>query len=71
MVWQDWKEGLARYLENRMQEERGLPVNTYGDEPPYDRIAFYNGGAQLIAYLLRTNPALQDDPRALFEEMRE
>ena len=48
MVWEEWKEGLARYLENRIQERRDLPVNTFGDEPPYDRVAFYNGGALWI-----------------------
>ena len=69
MVWEEWKEGLARYLENRIQEQLGLPVNTFGDEPPYDRIAFYHGGAQWIAYLVRMNPALNDDPKALFEAM--
>ncbi|MDH3217279.1 MAG: hypothetical protein OEN01_13505 [Candidatus Krumholzibacteria bacterium] len=70
MVWEEWKEGLARYLENRIQERRGLPVNTFGDEPPYDRIAFYHGGAHWIAYLVRMDPALDADPKALFEAMR-
>jgi len=70
MVWEEWKEGLARYLENRIQERRGLPVNTFGAEPPYDRVAFYCGGANWIAYLINENPALHDDPKALFEAMR-
>ncbi len=70
MVWQEWKEGLARYVENCIQEKRGLPVNTFGAEPPYDRIAFYHGGAHYIAHLVRENPALHNDPKALFEAMR-
>jgi hypothetical protein len=71
MVWQEWKEGLARFLENRIQEKRGLPVNTFGDKPPYNRIAFYHGGASYIAHLVRENPALHKDPKALFDAMRE
>lgn len=69
MVWEEWKEGLARYLENRIQEQRGLPVNTFGEEPPYDRVAFYVSGANWIAYLVGTNPSLHADPKALFEAM--
>ena len=51
-------------------ERRELPVNTYGGEAPFDRIAFYHGGALLIDLLIRAKPPLHDDPRALFEAMR-
>lgn len=70
MVWEEWKEGLARYLENRIQERRGLTVNTFGDKSPYNRVAFYHGGAQLIDFLVGINPTLHADPKALFEAMR-
>lgn len=66
LVWEEWKEGLARYLENLIRAERGVPVNRYGGEPPYDRIVFYVGGSEYIAYLLGENPGLGADPKALF-----
>lgn len=49
MIWQEWKEGFARYIENRIQQRLGLAENHGGAEPPFSRVAFYEGGARLIA----------------------
>jgi ADP-ribose pyrophosphatase YjhB (NUDIX family) len=63
MVWQEWKEGLARYIENRIKQRLNLPENRGGAEPPFSRVTFYEGGARLIA----TRPELAADIEALFQ----
>lgn len=69
MVWQEWKEGYARWVENQIQRRLGLPVNTYGDTPPFNRISFYAGGAAYIDLLVRRHPELAENLTALFEAM--
>ncbi|MFZ6028350.1 MAG: hypothetical protein ACOYYS_11600 [Chloroflexota bacterium] len=67
--WQEWKEGLARYLENCMCRQLGLPENHYGNQQPYDRISFYEGGAAWIAALAHRDAGLLNDIEALFHRM--
>jgi hypothetical protein len=69
MVWIEWKEGLARLLENRMQTRLGLPVNRFGENTPYHRVTFYCGGAGLIDWLSAENPALFTDGEGLFHRL--
>ena len=66
VFWQEWKEGLARYVENQIRARLGLPGNHGGGEPPFDRVAFYEGGSRLIAALERHEPGLRQDVEALF-----
>lgn len=35
LVWQEWKEGLARLMENRVRQRWRLPINRGGRTPPY------------------------------------
>lgn len=67
--WQEWKEGLARYVENRLRQQLGLPQNLGGLSPPYNRTTFYAGGERYIAFLLHAEPDLSHDCRALFRRM--
>ncbi|GEM_PF-173378 len=62
MIWQEWKEGFARFIENRIQQRLGLEENHGGAEPPFSRVTFYEGGARLIA----THPESATDIEALF-----
>lgn len=66
MVWQEWKEGTARYLENRIRNKLGLEENHFGGEEPFKRESFYEGGARLIDYLTKNNPELLLDLKELF-----
>lgn len=66
MVWQEWKEGFARWVENRVQEILGLCINTGGLALPFSRVAFYAGGAAFIDFLALTDPGLVDDLPRLF-----
>ncbi len=61
LTWQEWKEGLARYLENRMREVVGLPENKGGENPPFNRVTFYRGGDKLIRFLERRRPGIVND----------
>lgn len=70
MIWQEWKEGLARYIENRIRSRLGLEEHHGGREVPFDRVSFYEGGARLIAFLGQSEPGLLLDIEALFARMR-
>ncbi len=69
MVWQEWKEGFARWVENQVKIRLGLPVNTGGLQKPYSRVTFYAGGEAYIAYLTKTDPGLAADLPELFHRM--
>jgi hypothetical protein len=71
LTWQEWKEGLARFVENRMRAEVGLPANTYGQAPPYSRITFYCGGEKLIRFLERRSPGASKDMEKLYGLMKD
>ncbi len=69
MVWQEWKEGFARWVENEVRQTLGLPGRTSGLEKPYDRTTFYAGGAAYIEFLHQQDPSLAHDLRRLFARM--
>ena len=69
MIWQEWKEGFARWVENKVKREIGLPENSKGSEPPYSRVSFYAGGEALIQYLWSMDETIINDLRVLFKEM--
>jgi hypothetical protein len=66
MTWQEWKEGLARYLENRIRKAVGLPENTGGKSRPFNRVAFYHGGNTFIGFLERQTPRIADNLEELY-----
>jgi hypothetical protein len=69
MIWQEWKEGFARYIENEIREQVNLPKNTGGREKPFNRVSFYAGGEMYVRFLLEQNPDLKTDLPALFHRM--
>lgn len=69
MVWQEWKEGLARYIENKIKRELELKENFYGKEKPYHRVSFYYSGEVLIVYLSKQNKIVDPDLETLFEQL--
>ena len=66
MTWQEWKEGLARYIENRIKKELGLAENFYGREKPYHRVTFYYGGELFVKYLFNQDKSTITNLYALF-----
>jgi hypothetical protein len=69
MIWQEWKEGFARFVENLMRTSLGIPENNNGQEPPYSRVSFYVGGALLIKHLSQREPDLLTDIEKLFHRI--
>jgi len=69
LVWVEWKEGLARYFENRIRRSCGLEPNLAGRDRPYDRVSFYYGGESLISYIAAHNPDALRSPEKLFGVM--
>lgn len=70
MVWQEWKEGLARNLENSISFHLGIEENHSGTEQPISRVIFYEGGARFITYLDKKEHGISCDLPALFEVMQ-
>jgi hypothetical protein len=69
MVWQEWKEGFARWVENRLKLLLGIPENLGGRQKPYSRVTFYAGGAAWIEFLSKQDPKIVEDLQALFSQM--
>jgi hypothetical protein len=69
MIWQKWKEGFARYIENLIRKELGLQLNTNELIPPFDRVHFYEIGSKYIEYLLNNYNELDNCIIKLFEKM--
>lgn len=69
MVWQEWKEGFARWAENLIRRHLGLPENLGGLTQPYSRVVFYAGGNAYIDYLAEVFPPVVTDLTALFVRM--
>ena len=69
MAWQEWKEGLARYLENVIAVRFGLPENKGGLTTPFTRVTFYAGGEALIRMLVKQDPTAAADIEALFHRI--
>lgn len=69
LTWQEWKEGYARYIENKLRMLFDVKVNDYGKEKPYNRITFYYGGSKYIEYLIDKNPQLENNLELIFNNI--
>lgn len=69
MVWQEWKEGFARFVENQINGRQNLPENHGGKEKPFNRVVFYAGGAHYIQLLSQQEAQLAIDIEKLFDRM--
>ena len=69
MVWQEWKEGFARWTENLIKKHLGYSLNKGGMVKPYSRVTFYAGGEAYISYLSKRDPKLTTDLPELFQQM--
>lgn len=69
LVWQEWKEGFARYIENKIRMKIGLKENDSGRDMPFNRITFYAGGESFIQSLISERPDLNTSIEELFAVM--
>ena len=70
MIWQQWKEGFARYVENLVRNKIGLKLNTTIVTTPLDRVCFYEIGSKYIELLMNKNSELDNDIVELFYKMK-
>jgi hypothetical protein len=69
MIWQEWKEGFARYVENLIRKELGLQLNTNVLRQPFDRVHFYEIGNKYIEMLVKNDKELNINIIKLFNKM--
>lgn len=69
MTWQEWKEGYARFIENKLQKYFNYKINEYGKEGPYNRVTFYEGGAKYITYITENGFAPVNDLESLYKNI--
>ena len=69
MIWQEWKEGFARYIENLIRDRLGINRNTNKLMAPFDRVCFYEIGSKYIDLLLNINTGLKDNIKDLYFRM--
>ncbi|HCS47997.1 MAG TPA: hypothetical protein DIW61_06965 [Candidatus Aminicenantes bacterium] len=67
MVWQEWKEGLARFLENRIRVRLGLAKNLGGRRGEFSRVSFYAAGDRMIRFLADRDMNIPSDIEKTFE----
>ena len=71
LVWQEWKEGFARKIENQIRFRLGLPENQGGKIRPFNRVSFYTGGEKFIGFIVKEDPSLLVDIENLFKRMQQ
>lgn len=69
LVWQEWKEGLARFVENLIRQRLGFEIRNWDKTKQINRVAFYDGGANYVGLLGRQSPELSTDIERLFHRM--
>ena len=69
MIWQEWKEGYARYIENLVRERWGLNKIRTSLIPPFGRPVFYEIGSRYIEKLIQNDIGLKGNIKAMFQKM--
>ena len=69
MIWQEWKEGYARYVENLIRIKLGMKENSGILSPPFNRVCFYEIGSKYISILFNADNSLCGDLEKLFYKM--
>jgi len=70
MIWQEWKEGYARYIENMIREKTDIKRNSQILAPPFDRVCFYEIGSKYIETLINSNIELKNNLEKIFYEIK-
>jgi hypothetical protein len=69
MIWQEFQEGYARYIENLIRERLGANKNSTPLTSPFARHVFYEIGNRYIETLTRNDIGLKGNLGALFQKM--
>ncbi len=66
MTWVEWKEGFARWVENKVRNKFRINENHAGRTEPFNRTTFYEAGSQLIELIFKSNPEIMPDLEKLY-----
>jgi len=69
LIWQAWKEGFARYVQNLVRTTLGQPPIEEALIQPFDRISLYELGNRYIDTLVKSNATHLRDLHKLFRTM--
>lgn len=69
LIWQQWKEGYARYIENSVRQMVELDKNHQEASRPFNRVSFYEIGSRYIDFILRMETEKIDNIETLFYRM--
>lgn len=67
LIWQEFKEGYARYIENTIRAFLGLALNDTAPQLPIERPIFYWTGSKHIDFILNTQGKTFKSLGELFE----
>ncbi len=70
LCWQEFKEGSARWLENKLRLAYGYNKKESKMNGDWDRTIFYEGGSRIIEMFVTKKPELITDFVNLWEEMK-
>jgi len=71
MVWNEWKEGFARWVEDKVRRRLGVRRNECGRLGPFGRETLHVGGSELVRLMIRAEPPLAHQLRELYRRIRE
>ena len=69
MIWQEFKEGYARYIENRIRGHLNFKLNEGDISKSFDRVMFYETGCRHIFYILEKAKRADMDLAELYKRM--
>jgi len=69
LIWQEWKEGYARYVENLIRKELRLQLNSNILIPPFGKVHLFEIGSKYIEILVEKEKGFNDDIVKLFHKM--
>ena len=69
LIWQEWKEGYARYIENLIRDKIGLDKNSTRLSDRFNRTCFYEIGSRYISEIIENNFKLTNDLKGIYREM--
>ena len=70
MIWQEWKEGYARYVENLIRKSLEMQMNSNALRLPFYRVHFYEIGSKYIKILIEKEKGWDNNIVELFYRMK-
>ncbi|WP_346935595.1 hypothetical protein [Clostridium sp.] len=69
MIWEEFIEGFARYIENLVRERFQVNLNSNRLETPFSRVIFYELGIRSISAILKENPEIKGNIKCIYDKI--